>query len=174
MRQAAALAKQADKNVKKPAEVGSLAALGDGEKANEIIQQNDGYVVAGGRLYQLKSGGGEQGTGFTITMVRLQPLFAPSTAQAAPVSTPALPPGTPQAPPVAKQEQTTALTKPEPIVIPGPVPEGFAEMPNVINVSGRTIVSRRAAGRSRRRRRSHSRTRSRASSSWLDSQAATS
>ncbi|HMG52849.1 MAG TPA: hypothetical protein VK601_05200, partial [Kofleriaceae bacterium] len=139
IRQAAALAKQADKNVAKPAEVGSLAVLGDGKKANEIIEQNDGYVLAGGKLYRLKSGG--QGEGFTISMVRLAPAFAPSTAETAPSSTPpALPAGVPQAPPPAKQGPTTVLAKPEPIVVSGPVPEGFAEMPNVINVSGRTIV----------------------------------
>jgi hypothetical protein len=135
IRQAAALADQASRNVLHPSTVESTAELANSETANRLAAQNGGYVMAEGQLFQLT----QTGQAITFRPVGLAPASVPRS------SPPRLPPGpTGGAPSGALQAPapTSGGTGPgsTAIVVPGPVPRGFAQLPNVINVSGHTII----------------------------------
>jgi hypothetical protein len=135
--QAAALADQVSRQTAGAATV-TFEELSDNARADRIIKENNGFALVGGRLYRLTASGG----GVQVSAVPMLPAAVPRAA-----STP---------PPAPAPSALPAVTAPlggagagggggavpprQPIVVPGPIPAEFLNQPNIINISGRTII----------------------------------
>ncbi len=110
--------------------------LSDNTRAQRVIQENNGFALVEGRLYRLTV----QGGGVRVSAVPLLPASVPRTPAPPP---PVIGPPAPTAlPPAGGLATTTTPSTPprQPIFVPGPIPAEFLAHPNVINISGRTVV----------------------------------
>jgi hypothetical protein len=134
-RQAAALADEVSRHAANPAVV-TFAELADGERAERIIRENGGFALVGNQLFQITARGG----GFQVSAVPLLPASVPRAATAAPPPQPTTTAMRALPPPEARPGEAGAAPPRPPIFVPGPIPEALLAHPNIINISGRTIV----------------------------------
>jgi hypothetical protein len=141
LQQATRLAEQASKNKLQPAQLGSTEELTRGEVAERVERESGGLALAGGQLYRIA----RRDNSVTIQTVPVQAITVPMAQGARRTEAPptARPPGGSNAssvglalaPPTSGGGQARG-----PIQVPGPVPSGLAQHPNIINFSGQTII----------------------------------
>jgi hypothetical protein len=134
-RQAAALADEVARRTAGAARV-TFEELSDNQRAAQIIRENNGFALVDGQLYRLTARGG----GVQVSTVPMLPAAVPRSAAPPPAQPAVVPPALP--PPGAVSSPTSGGEPPprQPIFVPGPIPPEFLAQPNILNISGRTIV----------------------------------